>query len=47
MISSDMKIFRVSADFRFFPDPIIFSAFFKILLLLFIYFIIYFLKSLP
>ena len=34
--NSDMKIFCVSADFRFFPDPRIFSAFF-----------IYFFKSLP
>ena len=34
-----MKIFRVSADFRFFPDPIIFSAFFYIYIF-FIFFLI-------
>ena len=34
------EIFRISADFCFFPDPRIFSAFFKILLLL--YYIFFF-----
>ena len=36
--SADMKIFCVSADFRFFPDPRIFSAFF--ILFIFLHFII-------
>ena len=35
---SDMKIFRISADFRFFPDPRIFSAFFNIIIIIFFFF---------
>ena len=41
MQTTDMKIVCVSADFRFFPDPRIFSAFFY--LFFYIYFLFLFL----
>ena len=42
MTRSDMNIFRISTDFRFFPDPRVFSAFSVFSLFVFVFFVCFF-----